>query len=95
MILELRNGDFIDEEAYGLASWGSYNQIGIEKDEDGNWVEIHSNCVDPQNDIWHVEEEILDVKKVHRRLPKGKTLKNQDESDDLKEITRQMLTEED
>ena len=91
MILELKNGEFIDEEAYGMASWGSYNQIGIEKDEDGNWVEIHSDCVDPQNDIWHVEEEILDVKRVHRRLPKGKTLKNQQESDDFKAFMKKML----
>jgi len=93
MILELKNGDFIDEEAFGLATWGSFNQVGIEKNEDGKWVEIHCHCVDQKEDIWYTEETILDVKKVHKRLPKGKILKNQEESDDFKKFLKEMHEE--
>lgn len=79
MILELANGDYIDEEAYGISTWGSFNQRRIEKDDDGRWIETNSVCVDREDDLWFQDITVLDVKGELESLPEGKTLQNQDE----------------
>jgi len=83
MILHLKDGRYIDAEAYGLSTWGSLNQKYIEKKQK-YWYIVESCCFDPRHDEWSKYETKLNVVEELHELPKNCKLENQSDANYFK-----------